>query len=101
MEPYENPGDYGKYLSIPYNCRFIISFPINGTTYKLMEVYKAKNQTFSTELGMFQNKKITINNGYLYLTRMNLNKTVLEMNIDSYQPLNIVSYFLLSLSSQS
>lgn len=80
LEYYEALIADAEKLSIPYNCQFILSFSDNSATYKLIEIYNVKNRTFRIELGVFHDNKISLNNGFLYSSRMNLNGTTLELN---------------------
>lgn len=62
----------------------MISHPVDSATYKIIEVYDVKNKSFFTDLGIFDTHKDQISlyhTSYLYLRRMNLNRTKLEMNI--------------------
>lgn len=82
LEFYEFKKNLIEKLKIPYNCQFILCFNLNSTTRTLIEVYNIKNRTFYTDLGIFQNGKISLANNYSYLRRMNLNGTKLIMNTD-------------------
>lgn len=80
VESYENfKIDWEKLLA-PYNCEFIICFPVSDATYKFVEVYKLKNRVFFYESGFFQKNAMSIPDSYLYLRRMDLNGTILEVS---------------------
>lgn len=70
-----------KNLNIPYNCRFLIAlFQLKEKEFKVMEIYHLKNQLHFSEFKT--NENLIYPNYYLYLKRMDFNKTEIVMNFD-------------------
>lgn len=76
-------------LPIPYNCQFIISYPMGKSNYKLIEVYKLKNRTFVSEFGFLNSNQLILANNYLFSRRMDFNGTVLTMDVKADQSVSI------------
>lgn len=70
---------YPQNLHISYHCEFYIIQKINATFYRLSEVYSAKNNSFSSDVGTWSPDNLKITNISLYNRRINLNGTIFNI----------------------
>ena len=66
-------------LLIPANCEFIVSYPVNSTIYKLVEIYKIKSQTVTFDFGIWNGEKLEITDIPWYTRRRNFQNETLVM----------------------
>lgn len=60
MDSYISIEKYENELLVPLDSEFITAFPINRTSYKLLEIYKIKIETVKKDFGIWNEDKLYI-----------------------------------------
>ena len=73
-------------LMVPINTDFMIAYPVNSTSYKLIEIYKVKSKTVRLDFGAWHEGKLEITNVPWYKRRNLKNETLVVAGLTDYGP---------------